>query len=286
MSPGVAGGDRIAFDARIEQQFGSGVDVGGRFDRLRFHVGFDGRAAPSSNVRLTLHARYTNSDYGFDDAPVSGCPSPAACFAPAPWDMVHTVDIAPGAALKLTPGLQIVAMVPMRWEGEWSADAGNMTAGISAGVRLRIADRLRALLGVGFQSELQDDHAVFPVISLDWSLTPGLTVRTTGGPYQGGGGELAWGPSRNVRFTLSAGYDRRRFRIDGGDMNPNGVGEVRSVPVLAGFRLGITRAGYLLLEGGMAFDGELEIFDARGQLLRASGFGTAGIIRGEVAVRF
>ena len=286
MAPGVGGGDRATIDGLVEKQFGAGIDAGGRFERLRFHVGFDGRAEPSGNVHLTWHTRYTNTDYDFSSTPVAGCPSPAACFSPPPWNVVHTVDIAPGAALVLNPGLQIVAMVPMRWEGETGAEATGMTAGISAGVRLSIADRLRALVGVGVQSELEDGLAVFPVVSVDWRLTPGLRFRTTGGPYQGGGGELAWGPSRNFRMTLSAGYERSRFRINGGSTNPSGVGEYTAVPVLGGFRLGITDSGYLRVEGGMAFSGELQVIDVLGNVLRRSGFGAAGIIRGEVGLRF
>ncbi len=270
----------------VEHQFDSAISGGGRFDRLRFELGLEGGGPISQNVRLSLATGYAHTRYGFSDSASPSCANPAACFERSPWSGVHSVDAVPGASLVLNDTLQIIARVPIHWEAEGGSDQNGLTAGLIGAVLLRLSQDFSATLGVGVQNEIEQRTSVFPVISLDWRLSHDLRLRTTGGPDQGGGGELLWGPADAIQLSLTAGWERRRFRLDGAAPNADGVGQYTAVPLRVGFRLNLTRSAYLTLTGGLAVAGRLEIDDAAGRSLREQDFDTAGLIRGGLRISF
>jgi len=273
-------------DGRVVKQFSTDVQGGGNFDRLRFDLAANGGGSLNRNIRFSLYTGYTYVDYDFRTAPTPGCPDLAACFEAPPWQREHAVDIAPGIALALGDSIQILAMVPLRWTGETDSDETGMTAGAIAGVRFRLGDSFSAMLGIGVQSELAADAAVFPVIGLEWRIADALHLRTTGAPYQGGGGELVWGPSDAVQLRLAAGYERRRFRLSRDSPNANGVGEYTSVPLELGLRLNLARSFWIELNGGLAVGGKLRLDAPDGTQLKESSFDTAGLLGGALRLTF
>jgi hypothetical protein len=180
----------------------------------------------------------------------------------------------------------VQVLVPIRWQAESGGDRTGVTAGVIGMVRFRIAERFVTGLGVGVQSELEEDARVFPVIALDWRISDHVQLATRGGPYQGGVVDLLFGPPDGVQAKLSSGWVRQRFRLTNALPNPDGVGQYSSVPVLAGFRLRLGQRGYLDLEGGVAVAGRLRIENAWGFLLRAEDFDTAGLVRGGFRLEF
>ena len=173
---------RVAIGGRVEQQFSSEIDGGGRLEALRFEVGLDAGGPSSRNVRLALRAHYTHTAYEFAASAAPSCPDPAACFEIPPWRDLHRLDVAPTAALALNDHIQILATVPIRWEAETGSDESGVTAGLIGALRLVLADPLTLTLGVGVQNELEENPLVFPAISLAWRLAKGLELQTTGGP--------------------------------------------------------------------------------------------------------
>ena len=133
--------------------------------------------------------------------------------------------------------------------------------------------------------ELEEDVSVYPVFSLDWKMGPDVRLRTRGGPYQGGTLEWVWSPSDFFQAALSAGYERQRFRLANKGPNPDGIAEATSVPLLLGMKFRASRFN-LVVEGGMAVSGDLRIEDHTGQLLAVSDYGSAGILRGYLALTF
>lgn len=262
------------------------IDGGGSFDALAFRGQLGGGGPISQNVRLFLDVAYAHTAYDFGSPLTTGCASPAACFRGSPWSDVHTVDVAPGAALVLGPNVQIQALVPIRWQAESGSDRNGVTAGVVGMLRLRLSDRFVTALGVGVQNEIEDDTRIAPVVAVDWQIVDGIRLATRGGPYQGARADLLFGPDDGIQARLSSGWERQRFRLDDGFPNPNGVGQSSAVPVLAGFRLRLGRRGYVDLEGGVAVAGRLRIENAVGLLLRAEDFDTAGLVRGSLQIRF
>jgi hypothetical protein len=272
------------FDAG--NQFNADIDGGGSFKKLRFEGGF-GVAGPISKIiRLHLDFDYTHDSYDFGGSSTSGCVNPVACFRGRPWGDINIVDLSVGAGLVVNEAIQVVAIVPMRWAFEKGSDELTISAGLIGGLRIRLAERFVATIGVGIQSEIEDDMSVFPVVGLDWQLTDQLSIRTRGDALQGGSGALVWGPSDAFQALVSAGFTRERFRLDDGAPNSDGVAQYRAVPVTLGFKLNIAQGTHIGLEGGVAVAGEVRLEDNGGNRLRNENFDTAGILRGEFHVQF
>lgn len=275
------------YEATVESdyQFGAQTDDGGHFDVLRF-AGRGRVGGPfSRTLRFFMEAGYTYARYDFfPDAPVS-C-SPFTCFGGNPWSQTNRVDLAPGASLVLTDGFQLQVIVPMQWWFESGAQAGSFTGGIIAQAYFEIGPSFRAAAGVGVQSELEASLSVFPVVALEWRITPGLSLETRGDPYQGGYASLVLGRSTAVQFLVTSGYERRRFRLARDPTDTDGVAQYTAVPVLGGLRIELGELLRLSLEGGVLAGGKLEMWDAIGRPRGQSGFGTAGVIRGAMSIHW
>jgi hypothetical protein len=267
-------------------QFGTSIDGGGSFSALRAYG--RGRIAgpPSKSIRLSLEVAYANTDYDFGVPFTAGCISAAACFRGSPWGTIHTVDVATGAALVLNDGIQLLAIVPFQWSIESGAEASGFTAGFIGAVRLRFAERFVTTLGVGVQTEIDDETVVFPVISLDWRFTDHFSLQTRGDPYQGGDAALVWSPAPALQFMASAGWENRRFRLAFRPPNASGVGQYNAVPVLAGIRINFGKQTFIEIEGGVAVAGRLRIDNRVGFTLREEDFDTAGLLRGRLSITF
>ena len=262
------------------------IDGGGSFDarQLRMHVG--GGGPLTKTVRFFTDVAYANTSYAFAPTSPLACPDPAACFLGSPFGEVHSVDIAPGLALALGEAFQLQAIVPFRWQAESGSVESGVTAGLIGLVSMRLSRSFAFGVGFGVQNELEDDTRVYPVVSLDWRITPHARLVTRGGPYQGAAVELMFGPSDTLQFTFGAAWERQRFRMDQWPPNPNGVAEVESLPLLTGFHLNFGRRAYLHFEGGLTVEGSLELTDASGRLLRIADYQSAGVVRGGLRVAF
>ena len=65
--------------------------------------------------------------------------------------------MAPGAALVLGKSIQIIAIIPMRWEGEGDSDESSFTGGAVGAVRLALGSNFTGLIGIGVESQLAED---------------------------------------------------------------------------------------------------------------------------------
>ena len=262
------------------------IDGGGAMEALRFKAKGQIRGPVTHSTRVYLDVAYAHTGYEFSPDGAPPCPQPQACFANGPWQNVHTLDIAPGGSLVLNEALQLQAFVPIRWHAESDSDRSGLTAGFLALVQIRFSETFTSALGVGVQSELEQETSVFPIITLDWKINERFQLVTRGDPYQGGNVALFVGSNPSFRGSISVGYERRRFRLAASSPDSNGVGEMTSVPVLLGVDFTLGRESKLSFEGGIALRGRLELDDANGVELRREAFDTAGLIRGMLRIAF
>ncbi len=276
------------YDVEVESDYQTQaqIDGGGAFDALRVKATGHIRGPLSHTTRLYLDVSYAHTRYDFSQDEAGSCSIPSACFANSPWQDVHTLDVAPGGSLILSEALRIQAFVPIRWHAESDSDRGGVTAGLLAQLEIRFSDTFITSLGVGVQSEIEQDASVFPVISLDWQINDRYRLLTRGDPYQGGDMALLLAHNQRLQGSVSIGYERRRFRLSASSPDSNGVGEMTSIPLLVGISIGFGQDSELSFEGGIAVRGRLELDDAHGNELRYESFDTAGLIRGLLRLAF
>ncbi len=275
---------RVEVDSEYQTQ--AQIEGGGAMDALRFKAAGQIRGPVTHSTRVYLDVAYAHTGYEFSADGAGPCPRPEACFANGPWQDVHTFDVTPGGSLVLNDSLQLQAFVPIRWHAESDSDESGVTAGILALVQIRFSESFTTALGVGIQSELEQDASIFPVITLDWQINDRFQLVTRGDPYQGGDLALFIGSDPSFRGSVSVGYERRRFRLAASSPDSNGVGEMTSVPLLVGVDFSLGKESKLSFEGGIALRGRLELDDANGVELRRESFDTAGLIRGMLRIAF
>lgn len=264
-----------------QYQKGASLDAEGSFESMQYQAAAWVEGPLTQSIQLNFEASYTYTDYDFGPASPGSCGNPAACFANNPWQGINRLDLSPGASLAITPAIKLRLSFPIRWNAEGNAEGNAITGGIVTQLQWQISSRLVVGLGVGVVSQIEEeDTRVYPAISLDWKMASNLRLRTRGGPYQGGEIALIWSPSDFFQGILSAGYERQRFRLANSGLNPDGIAEATSVPLLVGLEFGFTSRLKIVAEGGMAVSGELRIEDHRGLLLTSSAYDSAGLLRG------
>ena len=258
-------------EARFLNEFDTKTDGGDEFNAWRVSLEGGGDAAVHESFRIGLRAAYQHASYDFhlDNSPNLPPGYGGSELPREPWGGVNTIDVAPTASALFGGGWSLEAAVPIRYSGETGARRNGLAAGITGLLRWRALDTLALGAGVGVTSQLEGPAQVFPVIALDWKITPRLDLRTQGNFVQGGQVVLLWGPAEAVRLTVSAGYERNRFRLDdnGSSQDRHGIGEISSVPVEVGARIQLFEGGFLDFRAGFGFAGRIRVENANGHQL-------------------
>ena len=275
-------------DVHVDGEFGADIDRGTSFNRLNTGVRYTTDGALNRNFGLGLHIAYMFDGYNFDDYANPTCAPDAPCFEVAPWQNVHTTDIAPSVGIIFTPGFQLLAWVPMRFSHESGRSESPFTGGIVGAARIVFDQgRIATTLGVGYMSELEASGRVFPVIGVDWQVGERWRFLTEGGPYEGGLGTVVFGPASDIKLRVSAGWERKRFRLsDSGDRSPNGLGQHVNAPILAGLDIRLSDAFHLEFHGGLSVAGHVTILDSDGNTLLESDYDVAGRFGGSLQIVF
>lgn len=276
-----------SFDFHADGEFGADLDRGTSFNRLDTGFALNTDGAVNRNFGLGIFIAYTYDGYDFANEASPTCAPDALCFEVAPWEHVNTVDIAPSAGIIFTPGLQLLAWVPMRFSFESGRSESPFTGGVIGALRMVFAEgRFSTTLGVGYMSELEESAQVFPVIGLDWRVGERWRLVTEGGPYEGGLATVIFGPSPSVKLRVSGGWERIRFRLsESGTRSPNGVGQQVDAPLLAGVDIRLSPAFHLEAHGGISVAGRLSIEDAAGNRLQ-SDYDVSGRVGGSLDILF
>lgn len=211
---------------------------------LTFPAGERGRV----NVGLASEASF----YNFDGA---------TAFAPGftePWDDAfrHRLRFLYSRRASLHVAWFLSGYVSVA--GEAGAKfQDSVTYGGYAGVNYLISDTLTLGLGVFASTQLEDDPTVFPFLTVDWEIVPGLTLSNTA--EQGPGGQLAWKPFEDWTFVIGGEYAAREFRLDGDGAQPRGVGQDRRIRAYLGASWAATSQVTLSGRFGIDFHQEYEL---------------------------
>jgi opacity protein-like surface antigen len=230
------------------------------------HGDFGGPINQSILMGIEAGYQYSHYDFQLDGARVRPAAYGSRVLPRNPWGAINTLDISPTITVLIGDHLSFDAAVPIRYSGETGAHSNGFTAGASGLFRWQISEDIRIGAGIGVVSKLEGSSETFPIVAVDWALTNSLTLRTEGNWSQGGRASILWGPNEAIRATLSAGYERNRFRLDdnGSARDKNGVGEITSVPVEVGLRIRLYEDAYFNFRVGVGFAGRLRVEDSRG----------------------
>jgi hypothetical protein len=256
---------RVGADYRAE--FKTRSSSGDAFDAWRAGIEGDVGGPINQSILVGMGMRYAHSSYDFN---LDG-PSPDRFGGPrlprAPWNTINTVDLLPSATILVGDRVTVRTAVPIRYAGESGARRNGFAAGISALVRWQVDEDIAIGLGLGVTSQLEKSAETFPIVALSWRINERLTLQTEGDWFQGGRATLFWGANDAIRLTLSAGYERTRFRLDdnGTAADTNGIGEVTTVPIEVGLRLKMASRAWLDFRTGLGIGGRIRVETPNGK---------------------
>lgn len=262
---------RGAIESNFRNEFDTKTDGGDEFRSWRVGAAGDFGGPINESILVGVRGRYQYASYDWNLQHGSGDPPNYGSneLPRDPWGSINTADLTPSATILVGDRVAVIAAVPMRWSGETGARENGMTAGISGLVLWQVTEQFRAGIGIGVTSQLESSAETFPIVSLDWQITDALELRTEGSWIQGGNTTLFWGPNRAVRLTLSAGYERNRFRLDdnGSPQDRNGIGEVTAVPIEVGLRFEFYEGAFFDFRVGLGVAGRFRVEDKSGDKL-------------------
>jgi len=256
---------RFEWSGRVEtdfrNEFAAKSDGGDEFDSWRVGVATEFGGPINESILVGFGTRYRHSSYDFNLGNPTRTSYGGTALPRDPWNTLNTLDFLPSTTVLVGSQVSITAAIPIRWAGESGADRNGFAAGISGLVQWQVNDALSVGLGIGVTSQLEDDTETFPMISLRWRISENLEFATEGSWFQGGNAILLWGPSDSIRLSLSAGYERTRFRLDdnGNGADQDGIGEVTTVPIEVGLRLQFIEEAYFDFRFGLGVAGRLRV---------------------------
>jgi hypothetical protein len=258
---------RVSADYRSE--FETKSDAGDEFHAWRTGIAGEFGGPINESILVSFGTRYAHSSYDFNldfgSPPVYGTTS----LPRDPWNSLNTIDFLPSTTILVGEKVAVVLALPIRYAGESGTDRNGFAAGVSALVRWQISDKVSVGVGLGVTSQLEKEAETFPIVALKWRITEGLTLMTEGDWFQGGRTTLLWGTSNSIRFTISAGYERTRFRLDdnGTTADTNGIGEITTIPVEVGVRIRLMESAFLDVKTGLGIAGRIRVESDNGRKL-------------------
>jgi hypothetical protein len=152
-----------------------------------------------------------------------------------------------------------------------------ITGALFGGASYRFSESLSIGPGLGIVGQLEDRTSYFPALLVKWKVTDSLTVETGSGLAATAGPGLAavYALDKHWKIGLSGRYEKKRFRLDGQGIAPNGVGEDRNVPIYASVGYFLYPQGFVSLIVGYNIGGEMGLYDANGVKVDEIGYDSA-----------
>jgi hypothetical protein len=253
-------------------QFDTDIDNnGGKFSVDRFFIQGGATYATRNRLSFTLSLGYDFNGYDF---------SGEMGFAGLrPWKDIHSLRIGTPISWGLDENWTLLVIPSLRFTAESGADLGDgVQGGGFVGASYRVSDRLTIGPGIGVITQIEDNASVFPVLLINWRITDSLSLETGRGlgATLGPGLFLKWEATDKWHLSLGGRYEKLRFRLDKDGVAPDGVGEDRSFPILAGVTYRFTRQIQASLIGGVELGGKLKLDDENGNEISEEGYDAAG----------
>jgi hypothetical protein len=250
------------------QQFGTAVSGGGDFRVSRVFVNADATGPAGSNAGLGLGLTYDREEFTFS--------GPSVLASPAPWGTIHRIGVSPSIVRILPPDWMILVAPSIGYAGEEGADpGGSLVYGAVISATKTLGPDLS--LGLGAGAFLQIERwRVFPFLSIRWRINDHwrLSNPLRTGPAGPGGLELAY-IAGDWEAAAGGAYRSYRFRLDEGGPVPDGIGEMRGIPLFA--RISKTwRHGWKAdLYAGVVLGGDLSLENSQGEKIGSASFDPA-----------
>ncbi len=264
--------ERSPFTATAVHRFSTDLDSGGEVSSQTYYARVGAPLLREADRFAALSLGYGLDAYDFGGSAFAG------------WGDVQRIQLSAPVSFDLGADWSVFALPSVRSAREDGADFDDsLTGGAILGASYRFGDRLSLGPGVGYQSQLEDDASVFPVVLIDWQLTDALSLSTgpTVGATLGPGLALDCALSDRVSLSLGARYEKLRFRLDDG-----GVGEDRTIPIFTSMTVSAGDHWRLSVLGGVSLGTELSREDGRGMTLGATDADPAPFIGVHAGFRF
>lgn len=258
-------------------QFDAGLDRVGDFSLHRYYAEGGLTYLFRLDRMVSLSAGYGQDDYHFKD------------LIQQPWNNIDNYRIGAFSRWAFDNEWTSFAAGSVRTYGEPDVDLSDaLTGAMFGGATYRFSERLSLGPGLGIVGQLDDNLLYFPIIVVNWDITERWNLSTGGGlaATAGPGLSLTYKMSRHWRAGLVGRYEKKRFRLAGDGVAPNGVGEDRNIPLLGSL-------SYVLYPGaqisgllGVNFNGKLRLEDASGAVRYSSEYGNAGVAGITAQIRF
>lgn len=261
-------GFKYGFSTNFENTFDTEMDDGGEFSFYRFAIeGSMGRPiTPKTSIDVGIDYSYASFDFSGSE----GFP------ALDPWDDINRVGLGATIRHSLNNKWTFLVSPEINFSGEAGAEIGDsLTYRGIAGFTYNINRNLFVGTGIIATTRIEDDFIAFPGAILNWRINEKLilssiisNVRTELGPRL----TLNYFANRKWSGSLSIGYEFRRFRLDDEGVAPDGVGDIKLMPVWVSAGYKLTDYARAEIYTGTAFFGEMELEDRNGDRIEKDDF--------------
>lgn len=256
------------------------LDRGGQVDvkGVLLRVGTSREFGAGHRGGITLNYDYI--DYDFDN--------PVAFGGVAPWGTVQRQGFSLPFSFALRDGWSVGVTPSFDWFREDGAKTSDslIWGATFTGVK-RFGEGQFLGLGVSVFDRLEETGVIpFPIVNWQFSKHWRLINPLAAGPTGPAGLELDYLLDNDWAVGVGATFRRSRFRLDETGPTPNGIGEVRGVPVFLRATNTFARVYTLNLYVGVVAGGELTVEDASGNELLKEDFDLAPLVGFNVTARF
>lgn len=231
-------------------------------------------------TRAGITLNYDYFDYSFSN--------PVAFGGVAPWQIVQRYGFSIPISLALDDGWSLGITPSLDWFRENGANTSDAKAW---GATVIAAKRFDGgnLLGLGVAAFSQiEDTSYYPLLIVNWRFGERwqLVNPLAAGPTGPAGIELDYLFDNGWTVGVGAAYRRTRFRLSESGPTPNGIGEISGVPIFLRASRDLGTAVTLNLYAGVIANGQLEVNDPSGNLIRKEDLELAPLIGANLVFRF
>ncbi len=265
-------------DGLAAYQGSADLDQGGDFSATRSFLRATGLYRFDSETSLGISVSYGQLDYDFSAADNQ------------PWNDIRDIRIS--APLRFQAGQRVSVFVSpqVRWDYQkGAASSDGRTYGVFAGVAWQISESLTIGPAFGAFTQLEDSGVdFFPALLVDWDINDRWNLNTGSGigATRGPGLTLSYALNDDFSLSLSARSEKIRFRLDDAELAPNGIGEDKSLPVVASLSYAPNPGVSLTVFAGAEFDGRLTLEDENGNEISRQSYDTAPLVGLALRLRF
>jgi len=207
-----------------------------------------------------------------------------------PWTDIRDIRISTPVRFRVGETASVFVSPQVRWDYQSGVEASDgRTYGVFAGLAWEVSDSLTIGPAFGAFTQLEDSSTdFFPALLVDWDIDDRWNLNTGSGigATRGPGLTLSYVLNDDLNLSLTARSEQLRFRLDDEGLAPNGIGEDRSVPVVAALTYSPNPGLSLSAFAGAEFDGQLTLEDANGNEITQQSYDTAPLAGVTFRLRF